>query len=249
MIDFTESYAVTDRNQFYQTIDGQPLPVGNGKYPPHEYDASQAIQLVPYVVQRHGVSMTVQVTFKNTISFDIHGTWSCVSPQFTRTSCSPSQTYNLTINQPDNTISIPGSGTTTVQLSLGGFPDCVCCGAVSVPFSIDAGQTGTGMGGTGTYTGTLYLTDTTPAGWMATPWAEVLGLACKWADGKSGKPDCLQYCTKGLYHSSMFVYHNDTLNQINSEVIANATQPDYGKFELEAHVRPRGGRCIWVGRL
>lgn len=93
IVDFVYSYPVTDGNQFYRNLDGTPQSpaTGNGLYPSHEFDIQQPIQTVPYVVQRHGIPMLVEVTFHNTINAAIYGTWSCDSADFNRTSCTPSQ--------------------------------------------------------------------------------------------------------------------------------------------------------------
>ncbi|HTQ09659.1 MAG TPA: hypothetical protein VMI31_06270 [Fimbriimonadaceae bacterium] len=222
-------------SQFYKNPDGSSLPTGNGLYPSVEFDPHNPNHNVacPYVVYAHGsAARTITIELYNPVSRAISGMFTASQVTFTRTTHSPNVVYTLTPTPASQAISIPSLGRTTVSVDVSGLPDFVCAGSFSLSWEANCEPDDSGGGTIGE---TLYLVDATPAGWMSTPWAEVLNLACAWADGKSGKLDCLQYCTKGLYHSAMFYYHNDTLNQIDDSTNGDGTPKDsYGKFKLSS---------------
>ncbi|HVT11857.1 MAG TPA: hypothetical protein VHE55_06295 [Fimbriimonadaceae bacterium] len=240
-IDFVSSSPVTDRGQFYKDQSGNTQPAGNGLYPATEIDTQAPISYVPYLIYpRTHTSIAVQVTFYNPLSVQVSGTWWCDNADFIRETTFPFEELDFDVTQATHTITIPGQGTTTISLVLNGSPDCVCGGVME--FGISAScqdQSGSiSIGGTGTYTGTMYWTDANPAGLMTTPWAEILNLSCSWADGCTSKEECLHYCTTGLYHSGMFSYNATVGNEgappwhIDTTVVGQDFGPTAGKYQL-----------------
>jgi hypothetical protein len=63
---------------------------------------------------------------------------------------------------------------------------------------------------------------------MTTAWSEVLTDSCLWADGKTGKPDCLKFCTTGLFNEGKFVYSSSATYHIQ----ANYNEPKFGYYNL-----------------
>ncbi len=229
-IDFVASYPVTDKVQFYRDQSGNPLPAGDGSYPPAEFDllAPAPVRTVPHVVQRHGISMLVNVTFYNPLSVAVSGTWSCDWAIYTRSTVTPFVTYNLGIEQQDTAITIPATGSTTKYVWISGFPGFVCGGAIDIEFFALCEGGGTPISGGRGYDGAMYLVDAAPTGWMAKPWAEVLEKSTLYADGKSGKADCLKFSTKNLWGSGMWSYTNGDCRQ----VLDVPSSGNDGKFRL-----------------
>lgn len=230
-VDLVNTTPVTDADQFYRLEDGQPKPTGDGKYPAVELDLNRPVspkdmRKVPLACWERGDYRFVDVTWYNPLSYEVSGYWDCTAATFVRSSCSPPVTYSLShLISPSNSITIPATGTTTVQVMIGPLPDITCIGQLDLAFEAWC----TPIGGYNEYSTTLYLTDSTPAGFMTTAWSEVLADSCKWADGKTGKSDCLKFCTAGLFNSGKFVYNGNGCYHI----VTDDYDPKFGYFKLK----------------
>jgi hypothetical protein len=235
-IDFTDSHSVTDRAQFYKNHDGTPLTAGGGDYPSVEVtNTLGSITTVPYVVYvRDAASggVLVDITFYNPLLATVTGTWQCLDAEFDRTSCSPTQYDVLGASIDDDSLSIPSHGSVSKTLHLSGLPNVVCDGTFYIDLEADVVKSGsfTHIIAYGGYAGTLFEADASPTGQMATPWAEVLNDSCRFADGcHTTTEDCLDHCTKGLFHSGLFTYNSGGPFHIFYD---NTDTANYGKFKL-----------------
>ncbi len=230
-VDLCDSAPVTDADQFYRLENGQSKPEGDGKYPAVELDLGRPVspkdmRVVPLASYPRGDYYAVDVTWYNPLSYEVSGYWECTGVTFNRTSCTPSVPYEIGhVIYPSDAITIPGTGTATVQVMIGPLPDIVCSGQIDLSFEAYC----TPIGGDGSYSTPLYLTDESPAGFMTTAWHEVLADSCLWADGKTGKADGLKFCTTGLFNAGKFAYNGGGCFHIELD----ENDPKFGYFNLK----------------
>ena len=206
-----DGLSATDSTWFYLDRNGNPLPAGGGSYPSPQYLASRTNNTANAVFARGMGSITFTYTFYNNSNFPGTIQWSLSGGTFLQTSSSATPAATLTGDYPLTTLAVPPHGTASFSFTLSGLPDIVCYGDVYANLLITGANFASDNGSSGGNSGQsfachLYETDSTPSGWMATPWADVLNFSCKFADSQTGQSMVGQKCTESLWGCGLFTY-------------------------------------------